>query len=1273
VSKSKKPIQGSGGGGKGGGSSHTPSEAANNLFSNSTGSIVDLISEGEIEGLVNGNESIYYNQTALYSDALIPEPNFTGVLVQMNNGLVDQPALTGFDNVRTSVGVGQSLPYNVYKTISFPNDGTITAVDVTISADSFFEVKTDGDIIGTTVTFDIEKSENGGSFTVALNGNITGKQNNEYDVDFRVPISDTAGTTAIRIKRTKADATNLNVHDLITFKLFTKIVEHKFTYSNRAVIGHRFDAKQFGNQLPGRAYHVKGIKCSVPSNYDPVKRTYTGSWDGTLSGTKQWTNNPAWVFYDLVTAKRYGLGQFFDSALIDLPSLYTIGKWCDDFIADGVSSAQSVTSITRTSTTATVTCTAHGYVSGNYVQIAGAAQSAYNGGFYVTVVDANTFTYTVAGSPATPATGTITAQKRRPRWVCNANVTSRDDAFNVLKELVSCFRGVLFWMEGKLWAQADLPRSAVKIVTNANVIDGNFTYSGESNRSRISVVNVTWNDPALFYVRAIETYEDPDLIREIGWIPTDVTAVGCTDRAQARQLAKAMLYAQEFESELCTYKASFDHLAVEGDGPIGIAPGDLILISDHARGNAVGGGRVVSVGGGGTFIGLQDVTECDWGTGTGTAYIEHAATGTIEYVACTYNGTTATVTLTASPAETVAPNDLYIVIQSGFDPEPFRVIKISETGQNIIEIAAVRYNAGKFAAIYDEDQFDTTNVMRVQQGSFIAAPTDLVVTESYVVNSDFNSRTLEVSWTGVTDQYLDFYSLAYSLDNSPAQILTTNGNALSIHDVRPGVYSFSIRAVNKLGIQSLPLTGSYTVGLTPTDYAAGTINSVVLLAGGTSFVGKDAAFGWQVTSPTATFIDNSGGTAPTTGFTDPKFRDCLVTMKKIDGTVLRTESVVDTHYTYTYEKNFDDNAGTPLRTFKIEVQYRDIYGQTSAPATLTVANPAPALPVIVPQVQSGIFTVRYIPSTDPDFAGLIIWMSDVSGFTPGNANKVWQDRANPAMPVTTGGIYYWRYAGYDGFGTTGLTVSGELTLDLATSTGGADSTGFKEIYRRSPTEPVNPDNEIWHGPVLFDSKFQTWILATTSTSATALAGTDSIRDDDGTFVVPGAEIGVPTNWLSAYPAWTPTNYGPVWRLTGGGSAPPTTVIPSPPVSFPPGTTNYTVTLDHVHIGSGPGEADFWGFSTAHSIGSIVATTWDSLNILALEYMHDYYNVKTLTFKLNGSHANSGFTSLSISGVSFNRSSATYATGGGQTSWTWPVAGNCPYGHTVGSTHIVTIG
>jgi predicted phage tail protein len=800
--------------GEGGGKSRQPKEYPDSLFSNNIAKIIDLLSEGEIEGLVDGDKGILYNEVPWEGEG--GEKNFTGVVVYANYGTPDQPAIPGFDDTRTTVAVAQELPYNVYKTISFPNDGSITSVVVTIAASNFFEVNKDGDTTGTNVSFVIEVSENGSAFQAAYSGTISGKQQDEVTFDYRVPINVPAGQTAVRVKRTTSDATSLKVNNDITFKNYTRVVEHKFNYPNVAYVGHIVDAKQFGNKLPTRQYRARGIKCRVPHNYDPVTRTYTGPFNGTLTATKVYTNNPAWIYYELVTNKRFGLGQFVDASLNDIPTLYQVGKWSDDLVPDGIGGTE-------------------------------------------------------------------------PRWVCNAYINTRGEAYNLLKELVSCFRGNLFWMQAKVWALGDQPRDPVKIVTNANVIDGKFSYSGESNKNRFSVINVAFNDPDLLYRRGIETVEDPGLCRELGYKPKDFGAFGCTSRGQARRLGKALLFSQEFESELVSYTASFDHMSTFGDGPDGVAPGDLILISDRERGNARSGGRIKSVVGNVITVDREIET-----AGNGTIYVEHT-NGQVEWLTCTFlaNGT---VTLTQAPVQQVAPNDLFILLDAGFEPEPFVVLRIKEDGPNKIEVTAVRYDEGRYAAIYGEQNIDAARYMSLPDIRTVQPPTGpLVFEDKYITGADLTTRVLEVSFGRSPDTLLSHYRIRWSKDFDDWNELPLSSSPTGkIFTSRAGLYRVQVTAVSRTGLESQTIYGEYTVEAVPsTDtLALGVVENLALQTGGFAFSGKDAKVKWTIKTPQGDYLTDVGVSGSNTGLVDPNFRDCVVTVRRkaslIRSTIIRS-------------------------------------------------------------------------------------------------------------------------------------------------------------------------------------------------------------------------------------------------------------------------------------------------------------------------------------------------------------------------------------------------
>jgi hypothetical protein len=928
-------LTGSGKGGK------TPKEAPDTLFSNQTAHVLDLLSEGEIEGLVGDTEeerkrSIFYNEVPLIDSA--GSPNFEGVVIYGTNGTPEQAPFPGFSDILSTIPVNQELPFDVYKTVSFPNDGSVTAVIVTISTGAFFEVEKDGDQVGTSVTFVIEISENGGPFEVAHSGNITGKQIDGFDRDYRIDIGDPNGITAIRVKRTKPDANSLKVNDGIKFSNYTRVVEHTLYYPNLALVGHVIDAKQFGNQIPTRQYRVRGIKCRIPHNYDPVTRTYTGPFNGSLTEEKHYTNCGPWVLYELVTNKRYGLGQFVQPDFLDIPTLYQAGVFADEMVSDG------------------------------------------KGGL-------------------------------EPRWVCNTVINTRGEAFAVLRELVSNFRASLFWMQARLWVVGDQPRTPVKLVTNANVIGGRFTRTGESDSQRVSVVNVSWNDPDLFFRRAIESVEEPSLIREIGYKTKDFGAFGCSSRAQARRMGRAILFSQEFESDMITYQASYDHMAVDGDGALGLAPGDTIIVSDRRSGNAVSGGRVLAVNGSELTVssspgpvpatdldnalsykfslltlGGEPLTVGEFISGTGIIWIEHASNGAIEYLECTYSGQT--VTLLETPVQPVAPNDQYVILQNGAAPETYVVLKISEEGENLLTVSAVKWDEARYAYIYEDGGLlETTNYMSLASSSVTAPPPSIALTQRFVTGIDEYQRIIDIRAGKSPDPYLDHYMARYSYQNSEWVTLPPSGSpSFSIRGAKPGNYRVQSFAVNRNGVYSSVIEDTITLPVAPPDdaLALGQITDLQLQQGGSVFTGRDVKITWSLVTPQSTFASEAGlsGSENSKGIADPMFQDCLVSVFAVDGettTLLREESVIDTNYVYSYEKNFEDTEGSPSRELMFSVVYRDRYARLSPASVITVSNPPPEF-INAPSVFGyvGGLRVTYLPPNDTDFRGVRVYAATVT-------------------------------------------------------------------------------------------------------------------------------------------------------------------------------------------------------------------------------------------------------------------------------------------------------
>lgn len=322
-------IQGS----KGGGSSskpRTPVESPDSLHSTATAKILDLVSEGEIVGLVNGMRSVFLSETPMQN--VDGSYNFPGITLDERKGTQDQSYIKGFPSVENEIGVGLELksgsPY-----VRSINNTQLSAVRIRISTPRLVKQNPDnGDQGGTSVEYAIDLSTGGGPWEEVILTAFTGKTTTKYERSHRIDLPASATGWQIRVRRLTGDSTTSTLANQTYIEALTEIIDAKFKYPNSAVIGVQFDAASFQN-IPTRAYHLRGRKIRVPANYDPVTRIYTGAWNGTFKIA--WTDNPAWVYYDLILNDRYGVGHLINGNQVDKWYLYSIARYCDEMVSDG--------------------------------------------------------------------------------------------------------------------------------------------------------------------------------------------------------------------------------------------------------------------------------------------------------------------------------------------------------------------------------------------------------------------------------------------------------------------------------------------------------------------------------------------------------------------------------------------------------------------------------------------------------------------------------------------------------------------------------------------------------------------------------------------------------------------------------------------------------------------------------------------------------------------------------------------------------------------------
>jgi len=331
----EKLIQGAGGGGKGGGGGgRTPTEADDSLVSEQFVNILEVLCEGEIEGLDDGAKSIFIDDTPVQnSDGSVNFDNFTGTFAFGTQAQPHIPNPSGGIQNERAVNVEVTKTASVTRSIT---NSDIDRVRITISVPSLQAVEDDGDIVGNSVDIKIQVQYDGGGYNDILTDTISGKSSSRYQRDYLVNLTGSFPVD-LRVVRVSADETSSKRASSTFFSSYTEIQDEKLAYPNTALAGLRFSSKQFQN-IPRRKYLIRGTKVRIPSNgtVDTTTHlgriTYSGLFDGTLSAAT-WTNDPAWCLFDLLTDTRYGCGV--PEASLDVFDFYEISRYCNELVDDG--------------------------------------------------------------------------------------------------------------------------------------------------------------------------------------------------------------------------------------------------------------------------------------------------------------------------------------------------------------------------------------------------------------------------------------------------------------------------------------------------------------------------------------------------------------------------------------------------------------------------------------------------------------------------------------------------------------------------------------------------------------------------------------------------------------------------------------------------------------------------------------------------------------------------------------------------------------------------
>ena len=717
-----------------------PDLPSNALSSKQFNTIVELLGEGEIEGSATASKAsitdktstaylnafkkdIFLDGTQVLQEAAsntAPEDsdfNFKDVGFDFRLGTASQTFIDGISNIETEFVIGTTVTTStpVTHTVSSSN---IDAVRVTLRFPSMQKFEDDGDINGVEVNLLIKTIENDGTTTTVIDDIVKGRSTNAYFRDYIVKLkSTTSFPVAIRVERVTADSSDATLVNAFQFQQATNIIFEQNAYANTAHVALRFNAEQFP-RVPKRVFRIRGRKIKIPHNATVDLQTgaitYAGTFNGTFKTDKEWTTDPAWILYDLLTDTRAGCG--IAESNLDKFTFKTVSEYC------------------------------------------GTSVDAGNG-------DGST----------------------EPRFSCNVNITQQQEAYGLINALCSVMRVMPFYSAGGIAISQDAPKDPSYLFTNANVVEGEFIYTGSSLKTRHTVINVSYFDMTTQEID-VETVEaDSTTQTKYGVVVKNIKAFATTSRNQARRLGRWFLYNEQNSGETC----SFSTTAAAG---VLVRCGDIIEISDRLKGGVRRGGLLSSVTST-TVVVLDDSSNTDIPSlGDSPTISIILPDGSLEEKTISaISGTTITV----SSAFSTAPNQHapYILETSNLSATTWRVISVKENEDKTFSITALSHDSGKYAFVEDGTALPTRTVNTLTR--VLNPPEGLRVDEKIVTINNKAISKLILDWQ--TQSGASKYEVQYRFANGDFKKIETLSSDAEILNSDAGEYEIRVFSFNGLG------------------------------------------------------------------------------------------------------------------------------------------------------------------------------------------------------------------------------------------------------------------------------------------------------------------------------------------------------------------------------------------------------------------------------------------------------------------------------------------
>ncbi|KER01709.1 phage-related protein, tail component [Photorhabdus temperata subsp. temperata Meg1] len=588
----------------------------------------------------------------------------------------------------------------------------LSAVRVRFSVPQLLQQRDNGDTTGYRIEYEIDLNTDGAGFNQVVKTAFDGKTTSTYERSHRIDLPKATTGWQIRVRRLTPNKNSGRYADKINIQAIAEVIDVKLRYPNTALLFVTFNAEQFNNRIPKISVLSKGLLIKVPSNYDPVNRTYSGMWDGTFKLAH--SSNPAWVFYDILLSKLYGLGDRLDTSHVDKWELYRIAQYCDQLVPDG------------------------------------------RGG-----------------------------NGKEPRFICDVYIQAQNEAYTVLRDLASIFRGMTYWSDNKIFAIADMPRDVSRIFTKASVVDGKFNYGSGSQRNRYTHALVSYGDPSNHYNDAVEVVSDNKLVRRYGVNQTEITAIGCTRQSEANRRGRWALLTNANDRTV-----SFA-TGLEGKIPL---PGDIIGVADELFSGRVIGGRV-------SECNNRNITlDREPGTKAGDRLLVNLPSGKSEArTVQAVNGKV--VTVTAAYSEMPQKNAVWSVDADDLAIQLYRVTSIDDNNDNTFTINCVCHNPDKYSHIDTGARIDEKPISVIPPG--VQPPAKNVRISSYTkIVQGLAVTTLRSDWDAADSAIA--YEAEWRKDNSNwISAPRTSALGFEVDNIYAGRYQARVRAINASEISSV--------------------------------------------------------------------------------------------------------------------------------------------------------------------------------------------------------------------------------------------------------------------------------------------------------------------------------------------------------------------------------------------------------------------------------------------------------------------------------------